>query len=75
MNGIEYKKPKRNLNLRGYVSSMGVSWKEIAQQMFVAPSTLSEWLTKEMPRSKQMEIVQAVKAIKLLKGEVENEEV
>ena len=63
------RKPKRNLKLRSYIALMGVSYTEIANNIHVSTSTLSQWMSYDLTPEKEMEIMHAVKAIGVLKHE------
>lgn len=62
------KKPKKNLRLRAYIASTGVSYKDIADYIHIQASTLSMWMSYELSPDREQEIRQAVKALVLLGG-------
>lgn len=67
--------PKQNLKLRAYIASQGVAYGEIADYIHIGRTTLSQWMSYELSKEKELEITQAVKAICLLRGRDESEKV
>ena len=73
-----HRRERKNLELRAWIMSNGVSYKEIANRIYMSQSGLSQWFQNDMQKWQIDEVVQAVKEIVLERGmrdeEVRNKE-
>jgi predicted XRE-type DNA-binding protein len=63
-----HRRERKNLELRAWIMSNGVSYKEIAKRIYMSQSGLSQWFQNDMQKWQIDEVVQAVKEIVLERG-------
>ena len=67
------RKPKRNLGLRSYIVGQGVTYGEVAEQMYMSKSSFSQMLQKELTEEQKVEIKHATDAVVILERHYERE--
>ena len=67
------RRPKRNLGLRSYIVGQGVTYGEVAKQMYMSKSSFSQMLQKDLTEEQKAEIKNATDAVVILERHYERE--
>lgn len=67
------KNPVCNLRLRALIAGCGLRYGEIAKEIYISPSTLSQWFQHEMKPWQKEEVVKAIAKIIWERGYVGDE--
>lgn len=65
------RKPKRNLELRSFIVGQGVTYGEVAKQMYMSKSAFSQMLQKDLTEEQTAEIRNATNTIVILERHYE----
>ena len=71
----KYKKhPVQNLKIRGLIAESGITYKELAQTMFISQSALSMWFMQPLAVWQKNEVLDAIDKIKAERERNEKED-